>query len=123
VECATAIALPEGEKATPLPVSEGSVAGFVYLVPKPEEDQGYAVTKGVVLCATAISLPEGLKATPLPVLAGNVAGFAYLVPKPEDQGYAEIKGEVECATAMNPGTFNELAIIPIMGILDYIANN
>jgi len=50
---ATAIADPSGEKATPLPSFVGSVAGSVYLVPKPELDQGYAVTNGVVTCPTA----------------------------------------------------------------------
>ena len=34
---ATAISLPEGEKATPLPVLPGKVAGLAYFVPKPED--------------------------------------------------------------------------------------
>jgi hypothetical protein len=46
------MSLPEGEKATPLPVPAGKVAGFAYLVPKPAS-QGYAVIKGDVLCPTA----------------------------------------------------------------------
>jgi len=29
-----------GLKATPIPTSVGSVAGFAYLVPKPEPDHG-----------------------------------------------------------------------------------
>ena len=37
--CATAIALPDGEKATPLLVVGGGVAGLAYFVPNPE-DQG-----------------------------------------------------------------------------------
>ena len=81
--CATAIAEPSGLNATPTPVFGGNVAGFVYFVPKPEPDQGYAVMFGVALCATAIAEPSGLKATPYPVSVGNVAGFAYFVPNPD----------------------------------------
>jgi hypothetical protein len=38
--CATAIASPAGEKATPPPAPVGKMPGLVYLVPKPEPDQG-----------------------------------------------------------------------------------
>ncbi len=35
--CATAMALPDGENATPLPVPLGNVAGLAYFVPKPDD--------------------------------------------------------------------------------------
>jgi len=96
----TAIFALSGLKPTPSDVLGGSVAGLVYLVPKPELLQGYAVINGVVLWATAIAEPLGIKSTPFPVLAGNVAGLAYLVPNPElDQGYAVTNGDVSCPTA------------------------
>jgi len=82
-------------KATSCPPPAGKVAGFEYLVPKPEPDHGYAVTYGDVLWATAMAVPSPLKATPFPVPAGKVAGFEYLVPKPEeDHGYAVTYGDV-----------------------------
>jgi hypothetical protein len=34
------MALPEEENATPFPVDAGSVAGFEYLLPKPDPDHG-----------------------------------------------------------------------------------
>jgi hypothetical protein len=40
VVLATAIASPEGLKATPLPAPPGSVAGSAYFVPNPDDDQG-----------------------------------------------------------------------------------
>ena len=40
VSCATAIALPDGEKATPMPMPVGSVAGLANFTPKPLLDQG-----------------------------------------------------------------------------------
>ena len=76
--CPTAIASPEEVKATPpRPLPPGNVAGLVYLTPKPDADQGYAVMKGELSCATAIASPDGLKATPRPVPPGNVAGLVY----------------------------------------------
>ena len=70
----------------------GSVAGSVYLVPKPVPTfQGYTEIKGVVECPNVIASPVALKATPLPGPVGSVAGLAYLVPKPvlTFHGYAE----------------------------------
>jgi hypothetical protein len=57
---------PLGLNANPYPKLVGRVAGLAYLVPKPEADQGYAVTNGVPLVDTAIADPFGLNATPLP---------------------------------------------------------
>lgn len=54
---------PLGLNAIPRAVSFGKVAGLVYLVPKPELDHGYAVTKGVVEWATAIAELSGEKDT------------------------------------------------------------
>jgi hypothetical protein len=93
--------LPVGENATPYPVLEGKVAGLANLVPKPDEDQEYAETYGVVTCATAIAVLLGENATPYPLFAGNVVGLANLVPKPdEDHGYAETYGLLACAMAI-----------------------
>ena len=52
------MASPCGLKATPRPSPVGVVAGFAYLAPRPPENQGYALTKGVVVWATAIELGE-----------------------------------------------------------------
>ncbi len=41
------MSLPAGENATLFPVPVGKVAGFVYFVPKPE-DQGYTEIFGKV---------------------------------------------------------------------------
>ena len=107
VSCATAIAAPFGEKATPKLLSAGNVAGLANLVPKPEPDHGYAVTKGTETCATAIAAPSGEKATPLPIFVGSVAGLANLVPKPEpDHGYAVMYGDEAFATAIAFGFLN-----------------
>jgi hypothetical protein len=85
-----AIALPVGENATPYPAPVGNVVGLANLVPKPDEDHGYAETYGVVTYATAIAVLLGENATPYPLFAGNVVGLANLVPNPdEDQEYAE----------------------------------
>ena len=83
MECATAIADPSGLKETPNPSLAGNVAGFVYFVPKPDPDQGYAVMNGFEPNDTAIAEPSGLKATLVPLPVGNVAGSAYFVPKPD----------------------------------------
>ena len=93
VWCTTAIDVPAGLNATLKLLLAGSVAGLVYLVPKPVLTfHGYAETKGEVVCAKAIEVPAGLNATPLPLPVGSVAGSVYLAPKPAPplHGYAEM---------------------------------
>ena len=81
--CATATASPDGENATPIPISLGNVPGLVDFVPKPDADHGYAVTKGDLRCATAIASPDDENATPNPSPIGKVPGLANFVPKPD----------------------------------------
>jgi hypothetical protein len=78
------MAAPLELKATPYTDPPGKVAGFAYLVPKPEPDHGYVLMVGEpVKLPKAIADPSGLKATSKPVPPASVDGFVYLVPKPE----------------------------------------
>lgn len=87
VLCPTAIADPFGENAIPSAEPVGRVAGLENFVPKPDDDQGYATTRGVELTATAIALLSGEKATAKASLPARLAGLEIFDPKPdEDQG-------------------------------------
>ena len=66
----------------PVPIVPGTVAGSVYFVPKPLEENGYPVILGVVVCARTIALPDGANLGPATIAppAGNVAGLENRVP-------------------------------------------
>jgi len=66
----------------PVPMVPGKVAGSVYFVPKPLAENGYPVTRGVVVCAKIMASPDGenLGAATTAPPAGNVAGSENLVP-------------------------------------------
>jgi hypothetical protein len=69
-------------KDVPVPIVPGKVAGSVYFVPKPLEENGYPVTLGLVVCAKTIALPDGENLGPATIAppAGSVAGLENLVP-------------------------------------------
>jgi hypothetical protein len=81
VETATSVA---EIKDVPVPMVPGKVAGSVYFVPKPPDENGYPVTLGVVVCANTIASPDGENrgAVTIAPPAGSVAGLENLVPYP-----------------------------------------
>lgn len=60
--CATAIASPDGENATPKPSPVAGVTGLAYLAPPPVELQEKAFTYGDMFTPTATTLLLGVDA-------------------------------------------------------------